>query len=263
MPKIIVFDCNSKQEVIERLLETALRLDIVSEYSNVLPWRLNNSESGSAFCDPTSIPKLHRLIPSLLARTARTPFCIPPLSHFSPNLIELDAFDIALNTRGISDASTSCARDFTDCLQLNVKWRSMVREFTKHPDRHWMRETNVIQKMARCLPFVGSIWTKAGSNGVVRMHTSDTKPKEEEGTIIHTPKKKGMLYMKDEGYVVVTHYPTISIPANEIVSTTGAGDTLVGGLVAGLVDGKGEERDWVNVALQGVERTMRSRRAVG
>jgi pseudouridine-5'-phosphate glycosidase/pseudouridine kinase len=63
--------------------------------------------------------------------------------------------------------------------------------------------------------------------------------------------------------LIVTHFPAIRIPENEIVSTTGAGDTLVGGLVAGLVNGQGEPKVWVQKALQRVERTMRSRRAVG
>jgi pseudouridine-5'-phosphate glycosidase/pseudouridine kinase len=64
------------------------------------------------------------------------------------------------------------------------------------------------------------------------------------------------------GYLVVRHYEAMKIKDEEVVSTTGAGDTLVGGLVAGLLSGE-EEDVWVGRALEQVGRTMRSHRAVG
>jgi pseudouridine-5'-phosphate glycosidase/pseudouridine kinase len=67
----------------------------------------------------------------------------------------------------------------------------------------------------------------------------------------------------DGKYLVLTHYPALKIDEKEIISTTGAGDTLVGGLVAGLVDGGKDEAGWVGRALERVGKTIRSNRAVG
>lgn len=65
-------------------------------------------------------------------------------------------------------------------------------------------------------------------------------------------------------YLAFTHYTPPVIRPEEIISTTGAGDTLAGGLVAGLVGGKSEpEEVWVRRALDRVGRSLRSRRAVG
>lgn len=60
----------------------------------------------------------------------------------------------------------------------------------------------------------------------------------------------------------VKHFPPLQIKEDEVVSTTGAGDTLVGGLVAGLLSGEKEEI-WVGKALEKVKKTMMSHRAVG
>lgn len=61
--------------------------------------------------------------------------------------------------------------------------------------------------------------------------------------------------------LIIAHYPAPTIREDEIVSTTGAGDSLVGGLVAGLVKGL-EEAEMVGEALDRVGKSLRSRRAV-
>jgi pseudouridine-5'-phosphate glycosidase/pseudouridine kinase len=63
-------------------------------------------------------------------------------------------------------------------------------------------------------------------------------------------------------FLALTHYPAVEVPEGEVVSTTGAGDTLVGGLVAGLLS-REEETVLVQRAMERVTRTLRSRRAVG
>jgi pseudouridine-5'-phosphate glycosidase/pseudouridine kinase len=68
--------------------------------------------------------------------------------------------------------------------------------------------------------------------------------------------------MHEGKYLALTHYPAVEVPEGEVVSTTGAGDTLVGGLVAGLLS-REEETVWVQRAMERVTRTLRSRRAVG
>jgi pseudouridine-5'-phosphate glycosidase/pseudouridine kinase len=112
--------------------------------------------------------------------------------------------------------------------------------------------------MTALLPYVAEFWVKASHRGVLHLHITPRSPKQSNTmsyplTGIHEGK-----------HLILTHYPAPKIPEDEIVSTTGAGDTLIGGLVAGLVSEQVEdEAVWVGRALERVERTIRSNRAVG
>lgn len=93
---------------------------------------------------------------------------------------------------------------------------------------------------------------KCGSRGLIHISIRDSAGRE--GGLVHP--------LPDGRYLVVVHYEPLMIPEGEVVSTTGAGDTLVGGLVAGLLSGEKEDT-WVARAMERVGRTMRSHRAVG
>jgi pseudouridine-5'-phosphate glycosidase/pseudouridine kinase len=114
-----------------------------------------------------------------------------------------------------------------------------------------MAEQGVIQKAVGLLPFVEDLWIKCGSRGVVRVHI--TSAGSGEGDLRHP--------LPDGRVLRVKHFPPLEIREEEVVSTTGAGDTLVGGLVAGLLSGEAEVV-WVGRALERVKRTMMSHRAV-
>lgn len=207
-----------------------------------------------ALCDPTSIPKLPRLIPALLNSLQSDITSPRPLTYLSPNVLELD-----LLYQSISSASPEIAQlawEYVNSLNLAGDWRAKMEAFTNYPERNWIRNEGVVQKMVACLPYVGSFWLKASYRGLLHLRISTTPPFAERDPIFQ------QLPPPHAGYLSLTHYPAIPISENEIVSTTGAGDTLVGGIVAGLASG-GEEKEWVGKALERVGRTMRSRRAVG
>ena len=178
-----------------------------------------------------------------------------PLTHLSPNMLELDLLYASLAS--LNPEVEELAWEYINALNLVADWRAKLETFTSPVEREWIRKTGTIQKMVTCLPFVGSIWLKASHRGLLHLHIAVTPPpRTSPNSIFHRlPDSRG-------GYLVLTHYAARSLSADEIVSTTGAGDTLVGGLVAGLVNG-GDELGWVEIALDRVERTIRSRRAVG
>ena len=119
-------------------------------------------------------------------------------------------------------------------------------------DRTWIAEQGVIQKAVALLPFVEDLWIKSGSLGVVRIHL--TSIEGASGDLRH--------HLPDGRVLRVKHFPPLQIREDEVVSTTGAGDTLVGGLVAGLLSDEKEEV-WVGRALERVKKTMMSHKAVG
>ena len=142
-----------------------------------------------------------------------------------------------------------------------------MEAWTRNLGREWIGEMGVVQMAITLLPYVGNMWIKCGSKGMVRLGISPLPPSFNSSTLptsTTSKKNRGLVHAlpEDMGYLIIHHYEALRIPEEEVVSTTGAGDTLVGGLVAGLLSGQ-PEVVWVGKALEQVGRTMRSDRAVG
>jgi pseudouridine-5'-phosphate glycosidase/pseudouridine kinase len=235
---MVVFDCNILPASIFALLKTCTELGIPSTFPNHL---FLTSLTHVAFCDPTSTPKLPRLLAAL--HPSR------PITHLSPNLLELDLLHSLLPT--LSDEVQAESWDRINSYNLLADFRTKLEAWTRK-DRTWIAEQGVIQKAISLLPFVEDLWIKCGSLGVIRIHLSTTEGGS--GDLRHP--------LPDGRALRVKHFPPLQIKEDEVVSTTGAGDTLVGGLVAGLLSGEKEEV-WVGRALERVKKTMMSHRAVG
>lgn len=144
--------------------------------------------------------------------------------------------------------------------------------YTSEPSRQWLQNQadngkTIVDQTLILLEYVQEIWLKAGNQGLLHVrYFDDPPPQTERFTYVHK-------FGEGRGYVEFIHYPAPILPPGELVSTTGAGDTLVGGIVAGLLEREsdaGEGRDlemneaaWVDRALERVGRSLRSRRAVG
>jgi len=180
------------------------------------------------------------------------------LTHLSPNLLELDLLHSLLPS--LSDDIAAAAWEEVNAYNLLGDFRAKLDSWTNKEGRGWMRDQGVVQKAIGVLPFVGNLWIKCGSLGLVHVHLVSSGHTREmggkgEGELRHS--------LPDGRTLRVKHYPPLEIRGDEIVSTTGAGDTLVGGLVAGLMGKEGKEEVWVGRALERVVRTMKSHRAVG
>ncbi|KIR26025.1 indigoidine synthase A family protein [Cryptococcus deuterogattii LA55] len=239
-PEMVVFDLNLLEGVVQAILTTCQTINI------------------STFCDPTSTPKLPRLIPALNALLSSSPSSPRPLTHLTPNLLELDLLHSLLSSSA-SDSTLSTAWEFINSLGLDADWRAKVERFTSANGREWIKIDGVVQKMVSCLPYVASFWVKAGQRGLLHLRMTSVPPQPSTDTLVHP-----LIAEHNGKYLAFTHYTPPIIRPEEIISTTGAGDTLAGGLVAGLVGGKSEpEEVWVRRALDRVGRSLRSKRAVG
>jgi pseudouridine-5'-phosphate glycosidase/pseudouridine kinase len=197
-------------------------------------------QTNTAFCDPTSVPKLPRLTSALLPLLPSSPSDHRPLTHLSPNTLELDLIHQHLTSA--SPALEERSWEYISSLNLTSEWRAKVEALSHRPGLglEWITREGIVQKAVGCLPWVTSLWIKAGMRGLLHLRITTVKPEPASST----------------------HYPAVEVPEGEVVSTTGAGDTLVGGLVAGLLS-REEETVWVQRAMERVTRTLRSRRAVG
>jgi pseudouridine-5'-phosphate glycosidase/pseudouridine kinase len=214
-------------------------------------------QTNTAFCDPTSVPKLPRLTSALLPLLPSSPSDHRPLTHLSPNTLELDLIHQHLTSA--SPALEERSWEYISSLNLTSEWRAKVEALSHRPGLglEWITREGIVQKAVGCLPWVTSLWIKAGMRGLLHLRITTVKPEPASSDI--SQRLEGMHEGK---YLALTHYPAVEVPEGEVVSTTGAGDTLVGGLVAGLLS-REEETVWVQRAMERVTRTLRSRRAVG
>lgn len=200
------------------------------------------------------MPKLPRLVAALRSRVPSAATARRPLSHLSPNLLELEILHSAFTE--LSEQEEERSWPFTNSLNLEADFRAKVEALTRSPATEWLVRDGVVRMALGLLPWVGHLWIKSGSRGVVSIGVTS---RHEAGAAGIAHPLTGNHRGKD---LVIRHYPALAIPAGEIVSTTGAGDTLAGGIVAGLV-GDLPQDEWMSRALNGVGKTMRSRRAVG
>ena len=240
-----------------------------SEYVEPLPVASQVSLTTSAFCDPTSTPKIPRLSTPLRSLLPALPTDPRPLTHLSPNILELGSLQEAL-----VESSGDPAWEYINSLDLRDEFRQAVARlasthmepvgnatYSQWTTLGWLTELGVVQQAVSLLPFVENLWIKAGPLGLV--HVGIVPLSSGAGA-----RGSGLAYalggVHEGKQLVVRRYPAPVITEDEIVSTTGAGDTLVGGLIAGLVGDVGVSPEvWIKAAMDGVGRTMRSRRAVG
>lgn len=175
------------------------------------------------------------------------------MTHLCANAAELDALYAAIENGGHD------GWEYINSLNLGAEWRAKLDVFTnKIPPAaaDWIRSNGLTTKMVALLPWVASWWVKAGEHGLLRMVIEQSTTTSAISISHPIPSKVGK---KD--VLRLSYYPPPEIRADEVVSTTGAGDTLAGGLAAGIVSGQAEEV-YVAKALQMVGKTLRSELAV-
>lgn len=281
-PEIVVFDCNMRPEVIRSILAKSGDLGIPSEYieSNTL-----SPAEILAFCDPTSTPKLPRLATTLTSLIPPDPSRPRPLTHIAPNVLELDLLYSLLTSDNLLTSVQENSWAYINSLNLGAEVRAKIENFTNTPTTSWIRSEGIITKTISCLPFIESFWIKSGSRGLIHISLSSssilgTRTALAEGDkLVSIPLGTGK-------FLNLAHFAAKPIAPEGVVSTTGAGDTLSGGIVAGLIGktkgmresgragneypivggavfGEGNDLSFVYEAMRHAEKSIKSRRAVG
>lgn len=192
--------------------------------------------------EPTSVVKASRILPAIAANLARSTRSV--ISFVSPNLIELaqmyqDArnnYDLmshgrwwnAINSFGLGSQFR------TDLVQLA---RRKVSDTASNSDTlSFIADEGVVQMAVNLLPFFHHIVIKCGKLGVLvvmrldRVETSAWAAQASDPRyryiVAHSPTSDEM--------VVVQHFPPLQTTQDVALNSTGAGDSLVGALLAVL-----------------------------
>lgn len=214
-------------------------------------------------CDPTSLAKLDRLTSALYGPTTAGSLS-RRLTHFSPNRLELDCLASA------AAATTAGPSPHMAELFACPTWTTNVSRLALDPAYHLEWLINSAQAMVVMLQRVDHIWLKCGQDGLIHATTYDSAcplpPVETRRSFDHRlslplPASDSSVSKGRHDTIRLTHYPPTTA-LTSYVSSTGAGDSLVGGIVAGIALGFDHDR-MAKVGLNAARASLASSRAVG
>jgi len=219
-------------ESIQAIVEQGKRLGIPGQFPS---W--HSLSERAVFCEPTSGPKLLRAVSALQSSGLQ-------IDHITPNALELGAIAEAIQTGTEPD------------LCFSGESLREIEAWTADHQRRWIRDEGVFRNALSASVLCKTFWVKNGSKGLLRVSIGTEAAQDGELQLVA---------LANDGrrvFVDVQFHAPLAIPPEDIVSTTGAGDTLAGSIAAGLATGLAEGSA-VKRALLAVDRTLRSRRAVG
>lgn len=195
------------------------------------------------FFEPTSVVKSTRIFPAVAANIGHSLQSV--VSYASPNLLELrhmyeearNTFDLMSHDHwwGVVDGFALESR-FRMELDLLAR-KAVSEEIADLGNLAFLVDQGIVQMAIKLLPFFQHLVVKCGELGVVivmRLRNADantwlTERNDPQGrrVVAHS--------QASASTVVVQHFPPLPTPRNMSVNTTGVGDSLVGALLAMLV----------------------------
>jgi pseudouridine-5'-phosphate glycosidase/pseudouridine kinase len=219
-----------------------------------------------AMFDPTSMPKLDRIMSSFKENPPNPAPAPRLLTHISPNNFEVKELYACIEKLGLTE--TDSWFSFINSLRLGANWRNGIERLAggNRGELEWLVHQGVAQMMVSLLPWVDNVWLKVGEQGLIHLGIVDASvsSKLPEGArMIEHELPEGEFSGKgmDRPVLRLSHYPPPQKLEN-MVSSTGAGDSLVGGLVAGLIS-RAPGHQIAQIGLRAARASLMSARAVG
>ncbi|KAI9926659.1 hypothetical protein ASPWEDRAFT_73052 [Aspergillus wentii DTO 134E9] len=242
-PRWVVVDGNWSPEVLSKWIEVA------------------NKHGARVAFEPVSTAKSCRLFNRANAAVG-TADCVPKnvISLAAPNSMELTAMYMAARESGLFDSEGWWR--IIDAMGMSS---SGSRERLVAMTNATLVDEGTPQQSIQLLPFIPCIITKLGEQGVLvtqllrpgdpRLTSPDTAPY----ILSRAPPTDEVI-----GGVYMRLFPPAGVLAHEdIVSVNGAGDTLLGVVVAGLAKGDGKSRQVEDIIPLAQEASLRTLKSAG
>lgn len=179
--------------------------------------------------EPTSNLKSLRFLQAI-------PFDRASLTHMAPNIAELRSLYDHLRSLDLFETS-AYFRNTLISFQTDEIFRNQIR--TRFPE--WVTSEGIVQMAVHLLAFVDCLWIKAGRRGllVIQRLPIGTSTETEwsvaaSASCVISPGTQGML--------TIQYFSPLKLEKTE--SVVGAGDSMLGALLAGMVSGL----DWTRPA---------------
>ncbi|KAF8140305.1 indigoidine synthase A-like protein [Boletus edulis] len=204
-PQLLALDGNLSSDTLTTIVTESLKMGIRSEL------------------EPTSVVKSLRILPAITANLPRSTRSV--ISFVSPNLIELaQMYQHARNTSDLM--SDECWWNAIDSFGLGSQFRADLAQLA--------RKRGIVQMAVNLLPVFQHIVIKCGKLGVMVVMRQDRTEASAWATQRSNPHHRYIVTHSptSDEMVVIQHFPPLQVTQNVALNTTGAGDSLVGTLLA-------------------------------
>ncbi|KAF7793341.1 hypothetical protein EIP86_004453 [Pleurotus ostreatoroseus] len=249
-PKLVAVDGNLSEDVLGSIVRACLGLDI------------------GVFFEPTSVVKSTRIWPAVKKIIGSASHA--PITFASPNFLELT--QMYLSARADPYELTSDERWWAvvDNMALGSQFRMELDHLAQLDTRgldeeqgklSYLLDKGIAQMSVNLLPFIQHIVVKCGELGiftVFRIPAEAAKVSPWANERSNMKARQVVARGKDGSVVVVKHYPALTVPEGTSLNVTGAGDSLVGSILASLVQSPAAFQDPVTLDTL-VERAQKVR----
>lgn len=200
--------------------------------------------------EPTSVAKSQRILPAISSTFGHNPENWPPISYVSPNMLELSHLYQAASSGPDELTTHSKWWSSIDSMSLSSEFRMDIQHLARRNASEnndagtlgFITEKGIAQMAINLLPFFQHIILKCGQRGVLlvfRTAVDGVGSTSWAQETTNLKQRQVIAHGKNGSVVVMKHYPAEALAPEELVNVTGAGDTLVGSLLASLVQNRG------------------------
>ncbi|KAH9050426.1 indigoidine synthase A-like protein [Lactarius hengduanensis] len=218
-PALVAMDANVSPAVLKALVQHCNANDIQSD-------------------EPTSVIKSTSILPAISSALGSDFDGGSPIKFASPNLLELAELYKCARTEPWELMSHEYWWRTVDKFSIGTEFRSsldrLARENAGKGTLSFLVERGIAQMAVNLLPFFQHLVIKCGDLGVLlAMRFPTDRPTAWAGERTDIQRRQIVAHGKSE-LVVIKHYPAYEIDPQSVVSVTGAGDSLVGAILATL-----------------------------
>ncbi|KAF8272906.1 indigoidine synthase A-like protein [Lactarius quietus] len=220
-PTLVAMDANVSPDVLKALVQHC------------------NANNIQTFFEPTSVIKSTSILPAI-ASALESDLDGSPIKFASPNLLELAELYKCARAEPWELTSHDYWWRTVDKFSIGTEFRAsldrLARENAGAKGRtlSFLVDRGIAQMAINLLPFFQHLVIKCGDLGVLlAMRFPTDKPTAWTGERTDIQRRQIVVHGKSE-LVVIKHYPAHELDPQSVVSVTGAGDCLVGAILAAL-----------------------------
>ncbi|KAI0639484.1 indigoidine synthase A-like protein [Trametes polyzona] len=235
-PAIMALDANMSHETLKSLITYANKRDILTNHTL------------HTHSEPTSVPKSTVIFPALAAAMNTASIPRAPVTFATPNVLELAhmyqeacASDLELTAHkywwSVID-EMGLGPDFRMELDQLARRSAFEGEGASASDLSFLVDNGIARMAINLLPFFQHLVIKCGERGLIAAFRISGDEAASSAWATHSTNifARQVVARAPSGrsVVVFKHFPPIQVPEDKIVNVTGAGDSLVGSMLATL-----------------------------
>ncbi|OSD03147.1 indigoidine synthase A-like protein [Trametes coccinea BRFM310] len=229
-PSVMALDANMSHEALKTLILYA------------------NQRKINTFFEPTSVPKSTVIFPALAAAMNTASTSRAPVTFATPNLLELAHMYQEACASPLELTAHKYWWQVIDEMGLGPDFRMELDQLARRSafdgqdvpkvDLSFLVDNGIAQMAINLLPFFQHLIIKCGDRGLIAVFRITGEEALSSAWATHTSNifARQVVARSSSGrsVVVLKHFPPIPVPQEKIVNVTGAGDSLVGSMLATL-----------------------------